>query len=211
MENELNLDNYEVVRQDFFVTCEEPQLTFNQGRMYVNSFCVKKFEEVDYIQILVEKIEKKIVLKLLNEKRKDSFRWSTQGKKRQARHMRCIPLFYTLFNRMKWDINARYRITGHIEETNGEQVLVFLLKDAQCFVPVATDEKNGHKIYRHEMPEDWKMTFGMTKRDYAEGEFVLRFEEDGVYEIELPVSREHIKTINNIKNGISDSENKVVE
>ena len=48
MEQRINTEQCEVVRQDFFVTQDEPQLTFNQGRMYVNNYCMKEFTEENY-------------------------------------------------------------------------------------------------------------------------------------------------------------------
>lgn len=190
----MDLAACEVVRQDYFVMSEEALLTFNQGRMYVNNYCIRKFEDTEYIQVLINKEKKILIVKLLKEKKKDSFRWSTQGKKRKARHMRCVPLFYMVYKMMKWDVNCRYRITGHMETANRETILCFLLKDAQCFVPVAVD-KNGRSIYKHQMPAEWNMTFGVSTREYGTGEFVLRYEEDGVYEIELPIQKKQIEKL----------------
>ena len=39
-----------------------------------------------------------------------------------------------------WDVDLRYRIAGHEEKSNGQTILCFLLKDAQCFVLVATEQ-----------------------------------------------------------------------
>ena len=85
MEQRLNSEHCEVVRQDFFVTQDEPQLTFNQGRMYVNNYCMKEFTEENYIQVLVDRMNKAIVIKPIKDKIKDSFRWCGMTEKRKAR------------------------------------------------------------------------------------------------------------------------------
>ncbi len=94
-----------------------------------------------------------------------------------------------------WDVDLRYRIAGHEEKSNGQTILCFLLKDAQCFVPVAT-EQNGRTIYKKQMPKEWEMSFGISHKEYGEGEFVLRYAEEGVYEIELPIRKERIEKMN---------------
>lgn len=190
----MDLNQCEIVRQDYFASCEDVTLTFNQGKMYVNNYCIRNYEKTEYIQVLVNREKKMLVLKLLTEKKKDSIRWATQGEKRRARHIRCVPLFYLVVKMMKWDVDFRYRITGHEEKSNGQTILCFLLKDAQCFVPVSTDQ-NGRTIYRKRMPKEWDMSFGISQKEYGEGEFVLRYAEDGVYEIELPIRKERIEKI----------------
>ena len=35
----------------------------------------------------------------------------------------------------------------------------------------------------------------ISQKEYGEGEFVLRYAEDGVYEIELPIRKERIEKI----------------
>lgn len=194
-----SLDNYEVVRQDFYVTYDEPQLTFNQGRMYVNSYCVKSFTEENYIQVLVDRMGKAMVIKPIKDKVKDSFRWCGMNEKRKARHMRCVPLFYLTYRMMKWDVNNRYCITGHIEEANGEKAIYFQLKDARCFVPVRKDEKTRRPIYKQYMPEEWNMSFGISLKEYGNGECIMRYEEDGVFEIELPFEKERVQRLKETK------------
>lgn len=195
---EFDMNNYEVVRQDFFVTQDEPQLTFNQGRMYVNNYCVKQFPDDDYIQVLVDRMNKAFVIVPNKKKVKDSFRWCGMTEKRRSRHMRCVPLYYQTYKMMKWDVNSRYKITGHIEtDTNGINAIYFQLKDARCFVPVRTDAKTGRIIYKQHMPEEWNMSFGIKLQDYQEGQYILRHEEDGVFEIELPLNTDNFMQLQN--------------
>lgn len=203
MEQRINTEQCEVVRQDFFVTQDEPQLTFNQGRMYVNNYCMKEFTEENYIQVLVDRMNKAIVIKPIKEKVKDSFRWCGMTEKRKARHMRCIPMFYLTYKMMKWDVNNRYKITGHIERANGERALYFQLKDAMCFEPVRIDEKTGRTIYKQHMPENWQMSFGISVKEYGDGECITRYAEDGVFEIELPICKDKLGQLsdNNVIEG----------
>ena len=53
-------DGFQVVRGEFFAHIYEPSITFNKRKVYLNTACIKKFPEIDYVQILVNSEEKKL-------------------------------------------------------------------------------------------------------------------------------------------------------
>jgi len=61
-DDSFSYDGYQVVRGEFFAHIYEPSLSFNQSRVYVNMGCLKRMQDVDYVQILVNAEEKKLVL-----------------------------------------------------------------------------------------------------------------------------------------------------
>ena len=63
-------DGYQVVRGEFFAHIYEPSLCFNQSRVYVNMGCLKRMQDVDYVQILVNAEEKKLVIRPAGEDEK---------------------------------------------------------------------------------------------------------------------------------------------
>ena len=44
---------YQVVRGEFFSHINEPSITFNANKVAVNSSCLRRLPQFDYIQILV--------------------------------------------------------------------------------------------------------------------------------------------------------------
>ena len=48
-------DGFEVIRSQFFSSSSEPVLSFGRMKMWVNSVCLKRFQETEYIQILVNR------------------------------------------------------------------------------------------------------------------------------------------------------------
>lgn len=176
----MDTQKYEVVRQDYFFSLEEPQFTFKNGKAYINAFGLRLYPDKDYIQILINKEEKTLIVKPFQEKVKDSFRWSA-GKKRQPRHMRCVPLFYMVYQMMGWNINARYRTTGFQQQRGKESVLYFDLKEAICYM----DDKEY-------FPKEWETNFGIIETMHKESELVTVFEEDALFEIKLPVNEANL-------------------
>ena len=45
-------DGYQVVRGEFFAHTYEPSFTFNSSKVSVNTACIKKLPDTDFVQIL---------------------------------------------------------------------------------------------------------------------------------------------------------------
>ncbi len=186
----INQGQYEVVRQDYFFSQEEPQFTFKNGKAYINSFGLRQFPDKDYIQILIDKEAKTMVIKPFKEKVKDSFRWSA-GKKRQPRHMRCVPLYCMVYQMMGWNLNARYRVTGYLHTYGEVPVLYFDLAEAICFVQTELDA-HGNPVVKEYFPKEWEPSFGTVEAEYTEKDFITTYEEDGLFEVKLPLRKENL-------------------
>ena len=65
-------DGFQVVRGEFFAHIYEPSITFNKRKVYLNTACIKKFPEIDYVQILVNSEEKKLAVRPCSGEEKDS-------------------------------------------------------------------------------------------------------------------------------------------
>ena len=87
-------DGYQVVRGEFFAHIYEPSLCFNQSRVYVNMGCLKRMQDVDYVQILVNAEEKKLVIRPASEDEKDAFLWcSIKNAVRRPKQITCRVFF----------------------------------------------------------------------------------------------------------------------
>jgi len=181
----MELDNYEVVRQEFVLGNEDIFLTFNRGKMYINSYGLKLFPEEDFVYVLIDEETKSIVLKPSKTKKRDNFKWSGGMKKRRPRHVGCVPLFYLVYRMMGWDINYRYRIVGEIENYNDKKVLFFDLNYAVCFKrfeePFSTLKINSNL----KMPGAWESHFGMPVMEYENRHDIKTYDDSAVFEVEF--------------------------
>ena len=76
---------YEVVRGVFFAHLFEPSVKFADETVSVNSACIRRLPDAEYVQFLVNREEKKLAVEPCTEESKDSFRWSTVGKDGKAK------------------------------------------------------------------------------------------------------------------------------
>lgn len=86
-------EGYQVVRGEFFAHTYEPSFTFNVNKVSVNTACIKKMPQTDFVQILVNPDEKKLAVHPCQEDEKDSFHWCSTTKKRSPRQITCRIFF----------------------------------------------------------------------------------------------------------------------
>ena len=70
-------NGFQIVRSEFFSQLREPAITFSQGKLGVNSACIKKLPNVDYAQILVNREKKMLAIRPCQESDIFSFQWCT--------------------------------------------------------------------------------------------------------------------------------------
>ena len=73
MNEEFCLDDFQVVRREFFAHLREPAVTFNNRKFYVNSACLTKFPNTDYVQALINPDSKILALRPCGEGERGAF------------------------------------------------------------------------------------------------------------------------------------------
>ena len=62
-DDSFSLDKFQVVRREFFSHISEPSITFNNYKIGLNSACIKRLPQIDYIQFLVNRQTRKLATK----------------------------------------------------------------------------------------------------------------------------------------------------
>lgn len=156
----IDLDDYEIVSAEFFAQVREPAFTINVNKITANAACVRMLPDVDYVKILVNQKEKKLVLKPCDELDISGYKWARmKDGRRYASQRTGEPFVLILCKLMGWNPDYRYKILGKKNKANGEDVLVFDLTVAQVFEKPAPGEK-GKGSRRSIMPAGWNGSFG---------------------------------------------------
>ena len=133
-EDEIDLGEYEIVRPEFFAHIKEPALTVNVDKIGVNAACVRLMPDVEYVQILVNRKEKKLLLKPCDEIEITGYRWGrTKAGKRYPSQRTGEPFVLTLCKIMDWNPDYRYKILGKMVRANGQALIAFDLTSSECF------------------------------------------------------------------------------
>ncbi len=160
-------DDFQDVRGEFFAHVFEPSITFSDSKVYVNTACVKKLPSTDYIQILINKEKKKLIVRPCREDERDSFRWCSATAKRTPKQVTCRPFFAMLCDEMGWDPNYRYKLLGKMIRSNGEDLFLFDLTAPEIYLREVSDEGKVKNSRKPSYPEQWKNQFGIPVSQHA--------------------------------------------
>lgn len=166
-DDSFSYDDFQVVRGEFFAHVFEPSITFSDSKVYVNTACVKKLPETDYIQILINKEKKKLLVRPCNEDERDSFRWCSATAKRSPKQVTCRPFFALLCEEMGWDPNYRYKFLGKMIRSKGESVFLFDLSAPEIYLREVSKEGKVKNSRKPSFPEQWKNQFGIPVSQHA--------------------------------------------
>ena len=170
VDDSFSFDGYQVVRGEYFAHVYEPSVTFNDYRISVNKACANRLPSVDYVQILVSRNEKKLLIKPCDEWEKGSFLWCIKGiKERRPRTATCRILFAMIMRMMEWNPSYRYKLLGKLIVNKGDYLFVFDLTEPEIYQRLLRDPETGKVIKpgssKPMYPEDWKDQFGLSVED----------------------------------------------
>ena len=181
--NSFDFDGYQVVRREFFAHQREPAATFNNCKFYVNSACLRKFPQTNFIQVLINRETKIMALRPCNEGAKDSFPWCTCNGTRKPKQITCKLFFAKIFSLMEWNPNYRYKLLGKLIHANGEYLIAFDLTTTESYTKTITEE-NKLKCSRIPVfPESWQNQFGLSYKEHRQSMQVDIFDGYAIYSI----------------------------
>ena len=157
------LDGYQVVRNQFTqVRYEGPSITITGDRMSFNRFCMKKFVDVGYVQLLLHPSERKLAIRPCRKQDTHSIRWRPDpAKPICSKTLNCPHFGNALFHIMAWDPEYLYRIRGVWAARGNEQIIVFHLANAVPAVLLPQSEDGASGKRRVEMcPAEWADNYG---------------------------------------------------
>lgn len=152
-------DGYQVVRGEYFAHIYEPSITFNRCKVSLNTACIKRLPDIDYVQILVNSEEKKLAVRPCGEDEKDSFLWCTQ--KRKPKQITCRVFFAKIIHLMEWNPDYRYKLLGKLIKSGNEHLFIFDLNSTEIYQRI---EKEGEKPKTSRtpvFPAQWQNQFGL--------------------------------------------------
>jgi len=167
----LDLTGYEIVRIQYFSTMQNPAMTISNGRLRFNTACLKKFENVEYVELLLNSVERCIAIRPCDKNNPNAIRWGRLKEGRWcASTLGCRGLAKTLFDIMEWDEDLRYRFRGQFLEQGDNKMMLFafdepeMIKVEEIVLPPKenTEEDEGETVKKkiYIFPPEWAGTFG---------------------------------------------------
>jgi len=217
-----NLDGYQVVRNQFTqVRYEGPVLSFSSEKATFNTFCIKCFEGVSHIQLLLHPAERKIAIRPCKENDTHSIRWRPDPERPiSAKTLSCPHFGTALYRIMEWNPDFVYKIRGIWAKKKNEQIIVFNLCNAVPAIITEGDNNAKRKKQVEFCPEEWNDDFGAEFYEHIlDNDFyylspnaswqadAISIPAPGILQVELPseqdlqISIEDLKKETEIQNG----------
>ena len=172
----LNLSGYEIVRAQFFSTLSNPAMTISNGKMRFNTACLKKFGDEEYVELLLNTVERCIAIRPCSKDNPNAVRWGRLKDSRwSVSAISCRGLAKTLFDIMDWEEDTRYRFRGEYVGAGENKMLLFqldepeMIKTEEITLPPQEPEQDGTEEEQEEIvikkkmmvfPAAWADSFG---------------------------------------------------
>ena len=158
-----DLDGYQVVRGQFMqIRYEGPSTSINKERISFNRFCMQKFEDVAYVQLLLHPTERRIAIRPCGSNDAHSIRWRPDPEKPlYSKTLNCQHFGNALYSIMTWNPDYAYKIRGTWARRGKEQIIVFNLPNAVPIMTVPPENGEDAKAKKVTLcPEEWADDFG---------------------------------------------------
>lgn len=180
--SDFNYDGYQVVRREFFAHINDPSVTFNNYKFYVNAACLNRFPQVEYVQVLVNQESKILAIRPCRAEERDACAWCTNGSgRRKPKQITCKIFFAKVFSLMGWNLDYRYKLLGRVIHAKDEWLIAFDLTATEIYQRVQKDGQKPKSSRTPVFPEGWKTQFGLPFREHQKSMQVDIFEGYAVY------------------------------
>ena len=174
---EYQFDNYEIAAVESPVSLHKPILTIKYTHVYVNAELLKSAPDMVYVQFLIDRAAKKMILRPCDKGEKEYVRLRTLNDiSAKPRHILSGEFSQRMFEFMQWDIKFRYRLSGTPVITGGVTHIAFNLND---FTKHELTEKGQAAAQRaYESRLGTQTDFGITVEENLLNPLVSHFSED---------------------------------
>lgn len=188
---DFDLDGFQVVRREFFAHMNEPSVSFNNCKIYVNMACLNKFPDTNWVQILVNRETKIMALRPCSEGLKDSFEWCTLRGKRKPKQTTCKLFFAKMVSMMDWNPDYRYKLLGKLIHANGEYLIAFDLTATEVYQRTFPEGAKPKTSRTPVFPAEWQDQFGLPFSEHRQSMQVNIFDGYAVYSIKDEANSEN--------------------
>lgn len=179
-----DFDGFQVVRREFFAHLNEPSISLTNAKLKVNSTCLAKFPQTEYVQVLVNQTTKILAIRPCQEGDKDSFLWCSLSKgKRKPKEVTCRLFIAKVISMMDWNPDYRYKILGKLVHANGQFLIAFDLTATEVYQRISGENDKPKMSRTPVYPASWQNQFGLPVNEHRKALQINIFDGYAVYAI----------------------------
>ena len=167
-----SLDDYVVPPKMFFSMIKKPAVSIRANRLEFSMSAIRLLEGVQHILPMLSEKKKRMVVAICAEEELSSIEWARLKKDKWVnRSISCPEYVQNIYKMMGWNKDCRYKVYGHLSNSERGLVLVFDLASAVMFDPLPEeyfDKRSGKmkKRINKYYPDEIRMKLGRSYSDY---------------------------------------------
>ncbi len=202
LDKNVDLNQFQVVRREFFAHLFEPAATFNECKFYVNAACLSRFPDVDYVQVLINQETRTLALRPCESGARDSFAWCYISKgKRKPKPITCKLFYAKIVSMLNWNPDDRHKLLGRLIHANGEYLLAFDLTAPETYPKIVIEGEKPKRSRRPIYPADWQDQFGLPYYEHRQSMQINIFDGYAIYAIKEEGNTPQATLLPSIANG----------
>lgn len=172
---DFDLRGFEITRTEFFDSIHRPAVSFMDRKIKFSTAVVRRFGEKNYVELLVNPVERKFAIRPTNNKNRSGVYFSKlSSRKYYPKIISAAAFSDTLYSLFGWNQDYKYRIIGSLYEQEQELAYIFDVENSEAYFKSfvlpnqeTTDEgltkiqpltPSGKRI--RAIPEAWTVSFG---------------------------------------------------
>lgn len=216
--NRLDLTGYEVVRAQYFSTLRNPAMTISNGRLRFNTACLKKFENVEYVELLLNSVDRCVAIRPCEKSNPNAIHWGRLKEGRWcASTLVCRGLAKALFDIMEWEDSLKYRFRGQFVEQGDNKLMLFeldepeMVKVEEIVLPPKGEGAEGETVKQtiYILPPERAGTFGQPITSIAQISLLQQKHYAGNWDVLRPaaeIEEMNIFTVENLNALLHEAE-----
>jgi hypothetical protein len=144
------LQNLEVLRMEFASSVYKPKVILSYESISFNKACLRLMPDTRYINILIDRSKKRIIVLPVTKHDKDALQWHGISVTGEIKKRVCSAKKFgeKLYEMMQWVKENKYRVLAYYQEIENVRLLVFNLHEHEMVVPDFATTKTGKVVKR---------------------------------------------------------------
>lgn len=168
-----SLEDYVVPPKMFFSMIKKPAVSIRHNRMEFSMSAIRLFDGVQHILPMLSERKHRMVVAICAEEELSSVEWARLKKDKWVnKNITCPEYTDSIYKMMGWNRECRYKVYGHLSNSERGLILVFDLTSAVMFDPLPEeyfDKRSGtmKKRINKYYPDEIRMKLGRSYSDYV--------------------------------------------
>lgn len=200
---DFDLRGFEIARSQFFDTAKKICVTLSNSNIQFSMECIRKFDNVIYIEMLVHPHEHLLAIRPCTESTRNAIKWiKLKGDQYTPRNISCAAYIKTLYEIFGWKSDCKYRVRGVHKQKDNESVVLFDMRETEMFIPqnilgASTKYTSGNDILSNNLqpftagpkkdikayPSSWANTFGNNFYRHSQARELAAFDKKHTWKV----------------------------